>query len=71
MLCGDESFGGGAVVLDVGSSTTKVGFAGEECPQFVFDSTVGTWQDEDDVQRSTAVNRRELWHARYQAGLQF
>jgi hypothetical protein len=41
---GDEQ--SSAIVLDVGSNSTKAGFAGEDSPQHVFSSAVGTWTDD-------------------------
>ncbi len=38
MLCGDEVE---AAVIDMGSSLTKVGTAGQDIPRFVFKSDVG------------------------------
>lgn len=37
-------FGGdevGAMVLDMGATTTRFGFAGEDCPKLIFPSSVG------------------------------
>jgi actin-like protein 6A len=69
---GDEQCS--AVVLDIGSNTTKAGFAGEDSPQHVFSSAVGTWMDDGaggDGGKSYAVNRREVWHSRHREQLPF
>ena len=41
---GDEV---GAVVIDVGSNTTRVGYAGEDCPKGDFSTTIGVVTDRD------------------------
>lgn len=43
MLCGDEIL---AVVVDIGSSTTKYGTAGEDSPRHVFHSDIGVNVDD-------------------------
>lgn len=48
MYGGDEV---SAVVLDMGSSTTRVGYAGEDSPKFVLPSAVGVPLDDDDHKR--------------------
>ena len=64
---GDE--GAAAVVLDVGSNCTKAGFAGEDTPQHVFSTAVGTFDEAGAKQ--FAVNRREGWHSRHRGGQPF
>ena len=64
-MYGDEV--SGACVVDVGSSCTKAGFAGEESPQHIFSSAVGTWCDEGACKRF-AINRREVWYSRHRDG---
>lgn len=66
---GDEQ--SSAIVLDVGSNSTKAGFAGEDSPQHVFSSAVGTWMDDGGSGKTYAVNRREIWHSRHREQLQF
>ena len=41
MYGGDEV---SALVIDVGASTTKAGYAGEDTPKAVFPSAVGEWE---------------------------
>eukprot|EP01047_Picozoa_sp_COSAG01_P066952 COSAG01_NODE_9349_length_2473_cov_2.327717_4_plen_249_part_00 len=53
---------GTTIVLDVGSNCTKAGYAGDDCPQAVFSSAVGTWADSQDS-CAYAVNRYEAWHS--------
>lgn len=66
---GDEQ--SSAIVLDVGSNSTKAGFAGEDSPQHVFSSAVGTWVDDGGSSKTYGVNRRELWHSRHREQLPF
>lgn len=44
MYGGDEV---SAIVVDVGSDTTKVGYAGEDCPKMVFSSALGCLSADD------------------------
>lgn len=48
MLCGDES---NAVVFDIGSATTRVGTAGQDCPYHVFRSDIGDLYLEDGAKK--------------------
>jgi actin-like protein 6A len=60
MMGGDET---SALVIDVGTSTTKAGFAGEDCPKFVFPSAVGVVGGEEGSKatRSAGTNALSAW----------
>jgi len=59
-----------AVIIDVGSNSTKGGLSGQDSPTDFFSSAVGTWEDEGGG-KAFAVNRRELWHSRHRQQLPF
>ena len=57
---GNQFFGGdevGAMVLDMGSTTTRCGFAGEDCPKLVYPSYVGICGDMPVPRPTTAPNK--------------
>eukprot|EP00736_Rhodelphis_marinus_P012468 Rmarinus@m.4870 len=53
MYGGDEI---SAIVLEVGSHTTKGGYAGEDCPKVVVSSSVGVYTDERGRKRAAGEN---------------
>ena len=54
MFGGDEV---SAIVMDMGSSCTKSGYAGEDCPKFVIPTTVGVTGGEEAAAQEGASKR--------------